>query len=115
MVSCQVTLWSCASDDLERLTDGLIGWCYRGTTTALKKSKERFENEMAELGSSRDMSGKESEAAGRISGLERKIQYVTADKVCLLYGGVVMRRQFGNDSNVYTVSDTFCRVKTGWG
>ena len=49
---------------------------------ALKKSKERFETEMAELGSSRDMSGKESEAAGRISGLERKIQYVSADRVC---------------------------------
>jgi len=46
-------------------------------------SKERFENEMADLGSSRDMSGRESEAAGRISGLERKIQYVTADKVYL--------------------------------
>jgi len=44
-------------------------------------SKERFENEMAELGSSRDMSGRESEAAGRISGLDKKRQYVTADKV----------------------------------
>lgn len=52
-------------------------------TTALKKSKERFETEMAELGSSRDMSGKESEAAGRISGLERKIQYATTEKVCI--------------------------------
>jgi len=51
--------------------------------TALKKSKERFENEMAELGSSRDQSGKESEAAGRISGLKKKIQYVTVDRVCL--------------------------------
>lgn len=60
---------------------GSCCWC---TTTALKKSKERFENEMAELGSSRDMSGRESEAAGRISGLERKIQYVTTDKVYLL-------------------------------
>jgi structural maintenance of chromosome 1 len=50
-------------------------------TTALKKSKERFETEMSELGSSRDMSGKESDAAGRISGLERKIQYVNADMV----------------------------------
>lgn len=52
------------------------------TTTALKKNKERFENEMAELGSSRDMSGRESEAAGRISGLGRKIEYVTTDRVC---------------------------------
>ncbi|KAG0580223.1 hypothetical protein M758_4G158500 [Ceratodon purpureus] len=47
---------------------------------ALKKSKERFETEMSELGSSRDMSGRESEAAGKISGLERKIQYVNTDR-----------------------------------
>lgn len=47
---------------------------------ALKRSKERFENEMAELGSARDQSGRESEAAGRISGLERKIHYASSEK-----------------------------------
>lgn len=58
--------------------------------TALKKSKERFETEMSELGSSRDMSGRESEAAGKISGLERKIQYVNTDRVGVMCGvGVV--------------------------
>lgn len=56
-----------------------------GSITALKKSKERFENEMAELGSSRDMSGRESEAAGRIVGLKKKIQYVTTDRVCQFF------------------------------
>ncbi|KAI5069842.1 hypothetical protein GOP47_0016143 [Adiantum capillus-veneris] len=41
----------------------------------LKKNKERYEAEMAELGSAREMQSKEAEAAGKISGLERKIQY----------------------------------------
>ena len=61
-------------------------------TTVLKKSKERFETEMSELGSSRDMSGKESDAAGRISGLERKIQYVNADMVRVSCGSRVLWR-----------------------
>ncbi|CAM6049750.1 unnamed protein product [Sphagnum compactum] len=42
---------------------------------ALKKSKELFEAEMAELGSQRDMQTKESEAMAKISGLEKKIQF----------------------------------------
>ncbi|KAJ7566192.1 hypothetical protein O6H91_02G092200 [Diphasiastrum complanatum] len=47
---------------------------------ALKKNKERYEVEMAELGSARDMQSKESEAAGKITGLERKIQYADIEK-----------------------------------
>ena len=50
-------------------------------STALKKSKERFENEMSEHGSARDMQTREAEATGRISGLERKIQYAEIEKV----------------------------------
>ncbi|GLJ44239.1 hypothetical protein SUGI_0924170 [Cryptomeria japonica] len=47
---------------------------------ALKKNKERFESEMVELGSAREMQIKESEASGKISGLERKIQYAEMEK-----------------------------------
>jgi structural maintenance of chromosome 1 len=50
-------------------------------SAALKKSKERFENEMSEHGSARDMQTREAEATGRISGLERKIQYAEIEKV----------------------------------
>uniref|UniRef100_A0A0D6QVW1 Structural maintenance of chromosomes protein n=1 Tax=Araucaria cunninghamii TaxID=56994 RepID=A0A0D6QVW1_ARACU len=47
---------------------------------ALKKNKERYESEMAELGSAREMQIKESEASGKITGLERKIQYAEMEK-----------------------------------
>lgn len=47
---------------------------------ALKKNKERYESEMAELGSVREMQIKEAEASGKISGLERKIQYAEIEK-----------------------------------
>ncbi|CAN1270479.1 Structural maintenance of chromosomes protein 1 [Linum perenne] len=41
----------------------------------LKKKKEQFESELEELGSVREIHLRESEASGRISGLEKKIQY----------------------------------------
>lgn len=47
----------------------------------LKKKKEQFESELEELGSIREMQLKESEASGRISGLEKKIQYAEIEKV----------------------------------
>lgn len=46
----------------------------------LKKNKERYEAEMAELGSAREMQSKDAEAAGKVSGLERKIQYADIEK-----------------------------------
>lgn len=48
---------------------------------AKKKEKEQFESELEELGSIREMQLKESEASGRISGLEKKIQYAEIEKV----------------------------------
>ena len=47
----------------------------------LKKKKEGFELELEELGSIREMQLKESEASGKISGLEKKIQYAEIEKV----------------------------------
>ncbi|KAL4571973.1 hypothetical protein LXL04_018741 [Taraxacum kok-saghyz] len=46
----------------------------------LKKKKEGFEAELQELGSIRDMQLKESEASGKISGLEKKIQYAEIER-----------------------------------
>ncbi|XP_022960554.1 structural maintenance of chromosomes protein 1-like isoform X1 [Cucurbita moschata] len=45
-----------------------------------KKKKEQYESELDELGSIREMQLKESEASGRISGLEKKIQYAEIEK-----------------------------------
>lgn len=53
--------------------------CY--SFTGLKKKKEQFESELEELGSIREMQLKESETSGRISGLEKKIQYADIEKV----------------------------------
>lgn len=47
----------------------------------LKKKKEGLESELEELGSIREMQLKESEASGRISGLEKKIHYAEIEKV----------------------------------
>lgn len=47
----------------------------------LKKKKEQYESELDELGSIREMQVKESEKSGRISGLEKKIQYAEIEKV----------------------------------
>lgn len=47
----------------------------------LKKKKETFELELEGLGSLREMQLRESEASGRISGLEKKIQYAEIEKV----------------------------------
>ncbi|KAK9055706.1 hypothetical protein SSX86_026791 [Deinandra increscens subsp. villosa] len=46
----------------------------------LKKKKEGLEAELQELGSIREMQLKESEASGKISGLEKKIQYAEIEK-----------------------------------
>ncbi|KAI3782969.1 hypothetical protein L2E82_13030 [Cichorium intybus] len=46
----------------------------------LKKKKDGFEAELQELGSIREMQLKESEASGKISGLEKKIQYAEIEK-----------------------------------
>lgn len=46
----------------------------------LKKKKEAFESELDGLGSLREMQLRESEASGRISGLEKKIQYAEIEK-----------------------------------
>eukprot|EP00252_Welwitschia_mirabilis_P022634 TRINITY_DN6180_c0_g1_i1.p1 TRINITY_DN6180_c0_g1~~TRINITY_DN6180_c0_g1_i1.p1 ORF type:complete len:1224 (-),score=352.15 TRINITY_DN6180_c0_g1_i1:258-3929(-) len=45
-----------------------------------KKARERLVSEMAELGSEREMQVKEAELSGRISGLEKKIQYSEIEK-----------------------------------
>lgn len=58
---------------------GCIINCY--CSVGLKKKKEQFESELEELGSIREMQLKESEASGRISGLEKKIQYAEIEKV----------------------------------
>lgn len=50
-------------------------------SVGLKKKKEQFESELEELGSIREMHLKESEASGKISGLEKKIQYAEIEKV----------------------------------
>ncbi|RZC80245.1 hypothetical protein C5167_042823 [Papaver somniferum] len=47
----------------------------------IKKTKERYELEMESLGSIREMQMKESEASGKISGLDKKIQYSEIEKV----------------------------------
>lgn len=47
----------------------------------LKKLKEQYESELEELGSLREMRLKESELSGKISGLEKKMQYADIEKV----------------------------------
>ncbi|BBN00427.1 hypothetical protein Mp_1g29090 [Marchantia polymorpha subsp. ruderalis] len=47
---------------------------------SLKKKKETYEAEMAELGSIREMQSKEADIAGRISGCERKMHYSDIEK-----------------------------------
>ncbi|KAJ0051873.1 hypothetical protein Pint_01726 [Pistacia integerrima] len=46
----------------------------------LKKNKEQFESELEELGSIREMQLRESEMSGKITGLEKKIQYAEIEK-----------------------------------
>lgn len=46
----------------------------------LKKKKEGFEAELEEIGSVREMQLKESETSGKISGIEKKIQYAEIEK-----------------------------------
>lgn len=45
------------------------------------KKKEEYELELEKVGSIRDMQIKESEISGKISGLEKKIQYAEIEKV----------------------------------
>lgn len=47
----------------------------------LKKKKEELETERENLGPLREIQLKESEASGKISGLEKKIQYTEIEKV----------------------------------
>ncbi|WJX18420.1 Structural maintenance of chromosomes protein 1, variant 2 [Trifolium repens] len=47
---------------------------------ACLKKKEQYESELEQLGSIRDMHLKESETAGKKSGLEKKIQYAEIEK-----------------------------------
>jgi structural maintenance of chromosome 1 len=47
----------------------------------LKKNKEDFEQQLENIGSIREMQMKESEISGKISGLEKKIQYAEIEKV----------------------------------
>ena len=49
--------------------------------TGLKRKKEQFELEMEQLGSIREMQLKESETSGRISGLNKKVQYADIEEV----------------------------------
>ncbi|VVB05682.1 unnamed protein product [Arabis nemorensis] len=46
----------------------------------LKKKKEEYELELEKIGSIREMQIKESEISGKISGLEKKIQYAEIEK-----------------------------------
>ncbi|KAM7259549.1 hypothetical protein ACFE04_015290 [Oxalis oulophora] len=46
----------------------------------LKKKKEQLESELEELGSIREMQLRESEMTGKISGLEKKLQYAEIEK-----------------------------------
>ncbi|CAN6476895.1 unnamed protein product [Victoria cruziana] len=46
----------------------------------LKKNKDDFEAEMEKLGSIRDMKMKEADASGKITGLEKKIDYSNMEK-----------------------------------
>jgi len=46
--------------------------------------KEQYESELEELGSLREMRLKESELSGKISGLEKKMQYADIEKVKLI-------------------------------
>ncbi|KFK34708.1 hypothetical protein AALP_AA5G181300 [Arabis alpina] len=46
----------------------------------LKKKKEEYELELEKVGSIREMQIKESEVSGKISGLEKKIQYAEIEK-----------------------------------
>lgn len=50
-------------------------------SVGLQRLKEKLELELEELGSIREMQVKESEASGKISGLEKKIQYADIEKV----------------------------------
>ena len=45
------------------------------------KKREEYELELEKVGSIRDMQIKESEISGKISGLEKKIQYAEIEKV----------------------------------
>lgn len=51
--------------------------------TAIKKRIEELESELTELGSIRELQLQESELSGKISGLEKKIQYAEIEQVTL--------------------------------
>lgn len=51
------------------------------TIVGLKRKKEMHESEIEKLGSIREMQTKESDTSGKVTGLERKIQYAEIEKV----------------------------------
>lgn len=59
----------------------LVAWFWTIRFVGLKKKKEGLESEFEKLGSIREMQLKESEASGKISGLEKKIHYAEIEKV----------------------------------
>ncbi|GKA42265.1 structural maintenance of chromosomes protein 1 [Tanacetum coccineum] len=61
--------------------DGILLTKAGTMTGGLNKKKEGFEAELQQLGSIREMRIKESEACGKISYLEKKIQFAEIEKV----------------------------------
>lgn len=55
----------------------------------MKKKKEDYELQLENIGSIREMQMKESEISGKISGLEKKIQYAEIEKVTTNLSGLI--------------------------
>lgn len=60
-----------------------VVWLYHCCfcSVGIQNLRDKLELELEELGSIREMQVKESEASGKISGLEKKIQYADIEKV----------------------------------
>ncbi|OIT08367.1 PREDICTED: structural maintenance of chromosomes protein 1 [Nicotiana attenuata] len=65
----------------------------------LKKKKEGLESEFEKLGSIREMQLKESEASGKISGLEKKIHYAEIEKKSIEDKLLNLEREKGTIAN----------------
>ncbi|KAK1563658.1 hypothetical protein Q3G72_030744 [Acer saccharum] len=48
-----------------------------------RRNKEQFESQLENLGSIREMQLKESEISGKITGLQKKIQYAEIEKLSI--------------------------------
>ena len=66
------------------------------------KKKEECEQELENIGSIREMQIKESEISGKISGIEKKIQYAEIEKVTNLSFPRCLLLKF---TSVYTVQE----------